>query len=371
MLNTENRVVLSGRFDQENKGQRDSLPAMKKGEILSGRVTRSVSSRHAILLIKGKEVVARTPGLLKPGDVALFKVEQVSPEYVLRLVKVGAGQDPQLAELVKGARLRGLAYKSIIDLLNPLMADPHKSESREFPDVLRRMWDLLCRISLHPEKEVSTSFLKSFIDHSGMMLEHKLKLWLSGVHSGREIQSALEEDLKGLAFRSLGDSRAMSLVSAEGASRFIDALEQLQLLNLTALEEKGKLLLVMPMQWDGEFSFAQLLIDLSGKSGREFGEKDQEGVLRLSLFLEMSHLGPVRVDASLFQKVVRVGLMVCNDDVKAFFENASDDLKGQLEKHGFSVQEITCLLERKSRLAETSLVEALLDPETHRISIVI
>jgi hypothetical protein len=235
-----------------------------------------------------------------------------------------------------------------------------------------RIWALLGRISPHPDDVCHPEFLRSFIDGSGMIWEHKLRsLLLSGVQSRSQAEALMGQDLKALALSSLADVGATKLLSADGAGRFLDALEQLQLLNLSGLEEKGKLLFIVPMQSDEGFSFAQLLIDLGRKEGDEASRNEKDKVLRLSLFLDMSRLGPVRVDASIFKKVIRIGFLVCNEESQALVDRSADHLKEYLERHGFSVQQVTCQLEEQNSLADTSLVESLIDPEEHYISLVI
>jgi hypothetical protein len=288
------------------------------------------------------------------------------------LVELKHGQQDGLGELLKGSGLFGSPHRLLIDMLDPLIVSLGESDQRKLPNIVMQMWRLLGRISLHPDDICHPKFLKSFIDGSGMIWEHKIKsLLLSGLQSRSRAVALMGQDLKGLALSSLTDGGAMKLLSVEGAGRFLDALEQLQLLNLSGLEEKGKLLFIIPMRWGDGFSFAQLLIDLGRKKGDEAGRNDKDGVLRLSLFLDMSRLGPVRVDASIFQKVIRIGFFVCNEESQALVNHNANYLKEHLERHGFSVQQVTCRREEGNSLADTSLVESLIDPEEHYISLVI
>jgi virulence-associated protein VapD len=84
----------------------------------------------------------------------------------------------------------------------------------------------------------------------------------------------------------------------------------------------------------------------------------------------MSHLGPVRVDASVLEKAIRVRFLVSNEDIQSFFDQYAPGLQQQLERHGFSLQQVTCRLEERASLAATSLVDAIIDSEEHTISLI-
>jgi hypothetical protein len=372
MIHVEKTAISYSNLGSVEKGERVPIPKIRQGDVVEGRIIKPIPPHHAILLINGRQLVARTPMLFQAGDLAFFKVEQIVPQCILKLVEVRHDQYNGLGPLLKGADFNGLVYKSLIDLLSPLIKPSEGSGTQKLPDNVKQMWTLLSRISLHPDRTPGPDFLKSFIHGSGMIWEQKLKsLLFLGLQSRSQVQSHVGQDLKGLALGFLGDDRALSLVSTEGASRFVEALEQLQLLNVAGLEEKGKLLLIVPMQWDETFRFAQLLIDLSDKGEGESSKTGGEKVFRVSLFLDMSSLGPVRVDASVFQKDIRICFLVCSDEIQTLISSRTADLRQQLERHGFSVQQVTCRLEERSTLEDTALAESLVDLEEHHISVVI
>jgi hypothetical protein len=340
------------------------------GEVVEAKIIRVVSPNRAILLIKGRQLAARTPAPLRTDSVASFKVEQVAPECVLRLLQVTSDHPEGLASLIRGFHAQQNAYQSLIDLIAPLTGASQSSDKQHIPDILGQIWNLVRSISLSPGKSPDSHFFQSLIDGSGLLWENKLKkLLFAGVEGRDDVQSLVRQDLKGLALGALEDQGTMRLVSSEGISRFVDSLEQFQLANLVGLEEKGKLLLVIPMQWDDLIRFAQLLIDLSGNG--EGGTGKDKKALTLSLLLDMSHLGPIRVDASVHERSVRVCFLVCSEEVQVLLNSFTDDLKSQLERHGFSVPQITCRVEAKRVLEKTSFVDALVDLEESRVSVMV
>jgi hypothetical protein len=114
-----------------------------------------------------------------------------------------------------------------------------------------------------------------------------------------------------------------------------------------------------------------LLIDLGAERGSTGAENHEDGIFKLSLLLEMSHLGPVRADASVVEKAVRVSFLVCDEDSQALVNHYTPWLQAQLERHGFSLQQVACRLEERDILACTSLLDAVIDSEEHTISLIV
>ena len=347
------------------------MPPLSRGEVVEGRIVKAVSPHHAILLIKGRQLIARTPQALKDDGVVFFKVEQVSPECILKLMEGSSGEPGGLSTLFRRGDIDGNIYQAFIDLIVSLKTSSHIPSNQRLPDVIQQIWSLVGRISLTPGRPPDLRFLQSLMEGSGLLWENKLMkaLLFSGMTGRNQVQALLKQDLKGLALLALNDEGTKGIISSEGITRFIDSLEQFQLANLVGLEEKGKLLLVIPMQWDNVFQFAQLLIGLPG-NGRQENSKD-ENALTLSLFLEMSYLGPIRVDCSVVDRAIRVCFLVCSEEIQAFLNSLTGDLENQLERHGFSVRQMTCRFEKQRILEKTSFVDALVDFEEHRVSVMI
>lgn len=257
-------------------------------------------------------------------------------------------------------------------LLHALRVSGEGSVGERVPHILMRMGALLGRISLRPHDMAHPEFLKSFIDGSGLMWENKVRtLLVSGLESRHQAEAFMENDLKGLALKSLSDVKTGKLFFTQAMTTFLDDMEHHQWLNLSALEEKGKLLFFIPMQWPDELTFAQFLIDLGVESGGMGGENDEDRIFKLSLLLDMSHLGPVRVDASVVEKAIRVSFLVSDEDIQSLINQYTPCLQEQLERHGFSLQQVTCRLEERASLARTSLVDAMIDLEEHTISLIV
>lgn len=360
-------------LNSANKASPAKILSVHKDEVVEARIIKQICPHRAIILIKGKQLLARTEGVpLKPGQPASFKVAETSPQCVLKFLEVTSDQQAGITDLLMQSHFRESPHKGLMALLHALRVSGEGSVGERVPHILMRMGALLGRISLRPHDVAHPEFLKSFIDGSGLMWENKLRtLLVSGLESRHQAEAFMENDLKGLALKSLSDVKTGKLFFTQAMTTFLDDMEHHQWLNLSALEEKGKLLFFIPMQWPDELTFAQFLIDLGAESGGMGGENDEDRIFKLSLLLDMSHLGPVRVDASVVEKAIRVSFLVSDEDIQSLINQYTPCLQEQLERHGFSLQQVTCRLEERASLARTSLVDAMIDLEEHTISLIV
>jgi hypothetical protein len=366
------KPINPGRLILHGRSRQGKILPFAENEVVQGRVIKRILPNHALLLFGEEEVTARTSVPLRAGQIAFFKVERVSPQCILKLVEA------RIADLhgVEGSPARNALcespYKSLIEILAPFIRSAEEPALSELPDILVRWWGLLSRISFPPEQVDQGQFLRWFIQGSGMIWEHKLRtLLLSEFPSGENLDALIGHDLKGLALKSLADGWANKSVFHEAINRFVDSIEQFQVLNVSRLEGEGKLFFTMPVQFRNQFGFGELLIDLAEKAEDDTDDRKGDKVLRVSLLLRMSCLGPVRADVSVFQKVIRVGFWVCEEETQSLFKNYAGLLKRQLERHGFHLHEARCHLQEAHVLTQTSLVEDFLDSEEHRINLVV
>jgi hypothetical protein len=153
--------------------------------------------------------------------------------------------------------------------------------------------------------------------------------------------------------------------------QFLEGLEQLQLANVSAMANRGRCLFVIPIEWNDELRFAQLLIDLPKESDGAEGKKVKKKAYRICLLLDMSNLGTVRAEASILKRTVRLRFLVSDEDLQKRFEAAVPRLTETLEGQGFCVQQVKCRSAGKVEALPSSLVNEILDQEGHRISLVV
>jgi hypothetical protein len=346
-------------------------PSLQKNEIVEGRVLDSRSPQNAVLLIKGKKVVVRTVFPLQQGDVSLLKVEQVIPQTVLKVVSLHRplGNGP-VSFLVTTSGSYS-PYQFIAKLLSRFASLHISATGSEVHAIVSDLKSLMTKIALQSPINATPNFLKILIDGSGLTWEHKLKqLLCNGKPSSHDIHMLPQNDLKGLTMRLLQGWNSMDILSREEIQGCVDSLEQLQLLNHAALEERGKLFFLFPIQQEDSFNLGQLLIRLPN-NGKKAHAKEEEDAVRISFLLQMSHLGSVRADMSIVNKTIRGRFLVPNPQVQSLLEEHIEALKARFLQAGFFVHEFVCALEKMEVLESTSLVEELINREERFLSLVV
>jgi len=346
-----------------NKPQQNKKITIQKGEIVNAKVLKSESGGLARLLIRGEELTARTSIHLKKGMTASFKVEETHPQPLLKYIE----SDSESLNKSQLLATKSSPYKMLAEIFSNNKANLQNIQQMSGNNSqLVKLWDLFNNLSIKPNDNFSPSLLMSFIYKSGLLWESKLK---SLIHSGKNLKSKhsiIDKDIKGLTLDILRNNPGLDKELKSYLSSILDNIEQLQLINKTSLEENGRALLLLPMQFNNEFDFGQLFFDISGK--RKAQKKNENGPLIVTLLLKMTNLGPVRVDAFLFIKTVKVNIYVCNDNVESLINQSSELLKKQLQRHGFDLQQVNCYVTEKEEIKETSLIDELLKKE-HNFSL--
>ncbi len=365
-------LISSAKAEIQNITGAERGPSLQKNEVVEGRVLDSISPHNAVLLIKGKKVRVRTLFPLQKGDVSLFKVEQVVPQKVLRLISLHRPVGDGPVSLLATTSGSSSPYKFIVELFNLLASSGLSATGKEIISTITDLKALMTRIALKSSGVSDPHFLKTLIDGSGLTWEHKLKqLFSKKTFSSSDINLLLKSDLKGLTMKLLQGWKAFDIVSRDEIQRFVDSLEQLQILNYTALEEKGKLFFSFPVQWNDLLSFGQLLIELPKNRKKDNTKEEGKDIIRISFLLRMSHLGPLRADMSILDKTIKGRFLVADPRIQSFIGKHIPELKTRFLRLGFFVHEFMCALEETEVLEGASLVEELIDREERFLSLVV
>jgi hypothetical protein len=329
-----------------------------KDEVVEGKVLESYTLDRALLLLKGKKVHARTHVPLREGSVLSFKVQQVSPTPILRLI----GARFTHADAVNGSIILPAIKQNLWREVMENM--PQYGLPREALSLFRK---LMINLSMRLFAGSSPELLKVFIDQSGFRWEAKLKEMLlnRGIGQG-DLNELLARDLKGLSSKFLVNQEQKG-----GLERLISTIENVQLLNKFGLEQKGKLFFPIPLQFpDGHFTVGQLLIQLpqsqedEGKRAREDGKR----IFRITFLLELSRLGPLRADLALREKDITGKILITRQEAKSRIEKGLPILVDRMRERGFSIHSMECQL-RKREIVTQSLLSEIIQQEGNTISL--
>ena len=184
----------------------------------------------------------------------------------------------------------------------------------------------------------------------------------------------VQEDIKGavlnfIASSAFEASEPLSVQDVHVFTGFIKNLENVQLLN-SHLSESGKYIIPFPMFSNDQLSFGQMMIDL-GQKDKDNGSPRENSLLRVSLFLEMTNLGPVRADFSVLKDNITGGFQVSDEETANFFKLMLPELKERLQTHGYNVHRVECRVVEPEKLSEKSIINELLKSEEHQFSVMI
>ena len=362
MLKTSNPLFPKWEITFQQDGSSNYALALSKDEIVKGKVLRSLSIDNAILLIKGSKVTARTSLPLKEGSVLSLKVKETSPVPSLKPIGIQFRKSNAVNISSIISALKEDLWKSTFENIFHTLPKGESSFFREF----------ITHLTLRSFSKSSPELLKTIIDGSGFVWERKLLgLLLSNAISAENLNKLTNRDLKGLAARLLSlNQRNEGLENP--LNKFVSAITNIQLFNGLEIGQEGKIFLPIPVQFpDGHFTVGRLLIHLPEQEKYEgTGRKISKNLFRITFFLELSRLGPIRADLTVNNKEITGSFFLTNDKARLIIEDKLNFLVGSLEGRGFKVQSIECRV-KDPEIITQSFFEDIVDIDESNISVVV
>jgi hypothetical protein len=344
--------------------QAAGLPAvLKAGEIVTGEILSLLDGGKISIEIKGRVVTAQTNLPLSAGQTVDLRVSDVGPNVILSLVpppgeealaagriKSLIGQAPALSQAVEDllgsarALVRG-PEGSVETGAAALFSKAGASLGGEAGRLLDLVGARLAQLPVTGDK-VPPDFVPRLIETLG--LAHEAVLRASVERPGR-LPEAME-DLKGLllslkerlearsspaagaeAQRPDGGAQAPRL-AAQAADGFVKAVELAQWQNIVSRAQDGPILLNVPFAFPDGMSAGELRIHRDGKKDRG---QDDDGPTTVVLLLDMTGLGPIRIDAWISPKRAAVRVTVSEEDAAGFVSGLLPELAGRLSAMGY------------------------------------
>ena len=160
----------------------------------------------------------------------------------------------------------------------------------------------------------------------------------------RELIAGLRQSLaKMLSEFGLSGHRAMES-SLNRLEAGLQNLEFLQLANVTAQETDSAL--IIPLTWGPDMGLNQGEINLFHPPDHDRDKKD--GPLRLLFALDMTKLGPVRIDVSLDRKQLMINFFLAHEPMVLAGRARRADLTERLNKLGYQVKNVSFRVIKKA-----------------------
>lgn len=317
--------------------------ALAPGRLVRARVLRSDPDGAATLRIGKREVAATLAQPVKSGTLMRLRVTDVDTSRIA-LHRLTFADHPVGRYLVALRNLgRQGPFRHLVTLLGASLPKG-ACAAIELKDKLQR---LVSQIAVKPGKS-GTQDLRHMVRRSGLMHEHNQMQGAQGD----------EEDLKGICLKLARTVKKEEPLS-KAAKALIDGIEKLQVVNRATGEGSGRFLLPLPIVTDGTLSFGQLLVD-RGKEGPAGGDGGDK-VTRMAMQLNLTRLGELRADLSLFKGAVRGLFSVTTPEAEALLGQDLDELARSLGEKGFSVRQMAVQRVDRAVMEGTSLVDDLVD----------
>lgn len=340
--------LILGKTGEKN----DSLAFLKKYQTVDARVSRVFSSSKAEVVIAGNRVIINTPFELKQGQVLSLNLIRDGSNKVFRLLTDQGSEGPQklfslLKTVVQSSPFSSLASVSDSEGAGLLKSFSLQSGKAD-PDLVSRV-----------------------LEKSGMLFEKKITSLLQDAGTpGREqaLKAMVKNDLKGMALEILAASGGKDSPEGKALSEFSSAIEKFQVIN-SKTADSGRYLIPFPVLADDVFSFGNLFLDLGVDESEHKQDKDR--VVNVSLLLNMTALGALRADFSIFKKAVSGRFSLPTREIRDFVKAGVPDLVERLEKQEYTVHGIDCRVAEHSELTSEALVEKILKDSDGTVNIVI
>ena len=314
--------------------------SLKENQKIDAKVLRVFSENKAEVLIAGQKVIIKSPFLLTQGAKLALNILKESENQTFKIIPPN---DNKFSEKIS-------ALIRLISKSNPFMSLT-KTENTELLGMLKS-------ISLKSDK-ADKDFLPRLFNKSGILFEQKVSTLLKQSNNQslrQEILNLFKNDIKGYVLNQLQTQDHHNAGNLKILSEYTSNIENLQILNAQS-SDTGKYLIPFPVFANDSFSFGQLLIDLGDpeKKGKK-GDKDR--IINVSFLLNMSKLGGLRADFSIYKKSISGVFNLSSVEVCDFVKTKLSQLKENLTQREYLVRNIECKVASKEEISPTSLVES-------------
>ena len=349
------RTINSLNKDTTSKGL-----SLKKGDIISGKVLDYNRSGQSKLLVNGIKLSAQTSVQLSKGQVAQFRVEQTQPNYIFK-VFTGSGMQSSALQLMGSAMQSSSPFQILQNLFQMIEKNSDLSKQKG----LMQLSQMLSQLAIKSGDSITPYYLMAFIHRSGLLWENKLKYLLSNQKDIKhdKFKKLLQQDLKGLALQAHKNVPDEYMDVKLNLEELIHQIKQWQLLNHKALSESGKIYFMLPLLFGNIFQTGELLIDVS--DARKGQKEPSESMLKASLLLKMSQLGPLKVEAVLFQRQLRIDFWLVDEKTISLFKQNETIISKSLNIHGIHIQMVAYHKTDKKEFEDMSLIQDILRSSQH------
>lgn len=331
----QTRIIQPG----ETRGTSKGVPPFKPGDRIQGTVVQRLPGGDVLLYAGRRRFQAHATAPLREGGRYHFKVLTPGPRMELKVLnreQPTRRASPLFlwASARKGRRPLGALLKEIA------MINVRGRQAPALKRALDPLKSVLPALVYRGSERAIPRWLSQAFVSSGLFWESKLARFLMR-GGGQNPPEWLTKDLKGILLSlekalmegESSKSQGFMLARAREALQFI---EQDQLLNLASIRDG--------LGW---YWFIPGLEEEGFQRGEVFskGHKKGEGIT-ITLLLQLSHLGLIKVDLSQFEKKIHVRILAKEEKTVECIDRRLQELKKGFEERGMSPGFLNCEVDR-------------------------
>ena len=314
------------------------LPHLSVGEVVEAEVMGNPRHGNVLILLKNSRIMANSELPLKKGEKVAVKVEQLHPGVILRIVRNGTLQNPNLMDSLRFYRSNPKAlfefFMKAVDRFSPenlreLAAHLGKEDVKNIQNILESL--IFSRESLK-----NPFFFRDYVHKFGYLME-KVK--------------NPSQNLKGLLIRM--SDRLQSLIeirnlpAAEKLAGFVrsslQAIESHQVINYLFQEQEGKYMFQIPMLFPESMGLAEIFVKFENRDSKGKGRREEKNVLFL---LNMDALGDIIVEAKIKANKISCVLKCGDKNLRDFIRPFLGELGEKLMALGYEIDHLKCVTEK-------------------------
>ncbi len=324
-------------------------------------MVQQIDPGHFLLRLRGQDLPVESHVPLPPGVELQFRVEEVEPKVILKLLPSEGQEEQKIYSVLKRYLAGDVRLENLAEKLSVLGKGGSQGIPPSIQESFKQFLTLLYQSSPSVFFSADPGGVQKLIEQSGFFWESKVKNWIEG--GGRDPQQMIQGDLKGMGTEILAQLKGLKEPShgeavdhlqieelKQGLEPFLQKIELYQLLNLQSPDGPDRFYLFLPFWLGSHLQFVELNLSFPRKKPAP-GEREELSVLFL---LKFPTLGKVRIEVQIKEKNLFCRLMVSDSQVSGFLSQALANLNGRLQQMGYHPQ-IQLSVEPVEKLNETSV----------------
>jgi len=342
----------------------EDFPHFHIGEILRGKILSRIGSQQALLQMGARNLLVETRLPLPLNQDLQFRVEEVQPRVILKIIPPEREKDRTIDSLLKNYLSLDVPLENLAEKLTPLAKMGKGGIPPSLHETWKKFFTLLSRFSPHDLFSSLPDSLRQLLSQAGFFWENKIGQW---IEAGKKESPApfVQEDLKGLGMKLLARlQESPSLLGGNAEDKpgigelkgilesFLQKVELYQIFNLSHSPEK--VFFFLPLWWENHLQF----VELGFSFPQEGSSSAEDRELSVLFLLTLPDLGKIRIEVRIQEKDLFCRFLVSDRRSSEFIHPFLSGLQGRLEQLGFQAH-IQLSVELPEKL-EAPLIQ---DPE--------